>query len=46
MLGFGGSFTDAAAYNILGLSEALQQRLLDAYYSPEGLEYTLGRYRY
>ncbi|TYZ54498.1 hypothetical protein PybrP1_008785 [[Pythium] brassicae (nom. inval.)] len=43
IIGFGGAFTDAAAINVYKLTPALQQRVLDAYYSPTGLQYTLGR---
>ncbi|KAK3887921.1 hypothetical protein Pcinc_008004 [Petrolisthes cinctipes] len=43
ILGFGGAFTDAAGLNILTLPDELQEEVLRAYYSPEGLEYNLGR---
>jgi glucosylceramidase len=43
MIGFGGSFTDAAAINVYKLSSTLQQMVLDQYYSDKGLEYSLGR---
>ncbi|CEG40379.1 glycoside hydrolase family 30 protein beta-glucosidase xylosidase [Plasmopara halstedii] len=43
MIGFGGSFTDAAAINIYKLSSTLQQMVLDQYYSEKGLQYSLGR---
>lgn len=43
MIGFGGAFTDAAGINIASLSSAAQDYLLMSYYSPRGIEYTLGR---
>ncbi|POM64629.1 Putative Glycosyl hydrolase family 30 glucosylceramidase, partial [Phytophthora palmivora] len=43
MIGFGGSFTDAAAINVYKLSSTLQQMVLDQYYSNKGLQYSLGR---
>nr|XP_006814202.1 PREDICTED: glucosylceramidase-like [Saccoglossus kowalevskii] len=43
ILGFGGAFTDAAGINILNLTKDVQDRLLESYYSPNGIEYTLGR---
>ncbi|XP_066577114.1 lysosomal acid glucosylceramidase [Amia ocellicauda] len=41
--GFGGAMTDAAAMNILSLSPSTQHQLLKAYFSPEGVEYTVVR---
>ncbi|XP_037516810.1 lysosomal acid glucosylceramidase-like [Rhipicephalus sanguineus] len=43
IIGFGGSFTDAAGSNLLRLKEPLRTKLLEAYYSEEGLNYNLGR---
>lgn len=43
ILGFGGAVTDSASYNILTLSEDLQDQLLRSYYAPSGLEYNLNR---
>ncbi|XP_067942869.1 putative glucosylceramidase 4 [Watersipora subatra] len=43
ILGFGGAITDAAAKNIFMLSSATRLKLLESYYSPSGIEYTLGR---
>ncbi|KAG7386900.1 hypothetical protein PHYPSEUDO_015105 [Phytophthora pseudosyringae] len=43
MIGFGGSFSDSAAINVYKLSSALQEMVLDQYFSDKGLEYTLGR---
>lgn len=41
--GFGGAFTDASGINIAQLPEAAQEKLLRAYFSTDGAEYTLGR---
>lgn len=43
IIGFGGAFTDAAGINILSLPLKAQKRLLQSYFSPEGIEYNLGR---
>ncbi|GAV09439.1 hypothetical protein RvY_18985 [Ramazzottius varieornatus] len=43
ILGFGGALTDAAAINILSLSQANQRSLLSSYFSPSGLEYNMMR---
>ena len=43
ILGFGGAFTDSAGRVITSLDPALQHTLLAAYFSPDGIEYTLGR---
>ncbi|GAB9477345.1 putative glucosylceramidase 3 [Globisporangium polare] len=43
VIGFGGAFTDAAAINVYKLTPALQQKVVDAYYSDTGLQYSLGR---
>ncbi|KAF6031271.1 GBA [Bugula neritina] len=43
IIGFGGAVTDAASINILNLSPKTQDILLQSYYSPQGLEYTLAR---
>lgn len=43
ILGIGGAFTDAAGINILNISSTLQQKLLSSYFSPDGIEYSLGR---
>lgn len=43
IIGFGGSFTDAVGSNMLRLKEPLRTKLLEAYYSEEGLNYNLGR---
>ncbi|NXH09465.1 GLCM Glucosylceramidase, partial [Bucco capensis] len=41
--GFGGSMSDAAAINILGLSQPAQEHLLHSYFSESGIEYNLLR---
>lgn len=41
--GFGGAFTEAAAYNWLQLSPKLRQDFMEYYFGPSGLRYTLGR---
>lgn len=41
--GFGGAFTDAAGYVYSQMPEQKRQELIRAYFSPEGLRYTLGR---
>ncbi|KAM6112534.1 uncharacterized protein FYN12_012865 [Phoenicopterus ruber ruber] len=41
--GFGGSLSDAAALNILGLSRPAQDNLLRSYFSASGIEYNLIR---
>lgn len=44
ILGFGGAFTEACAYNLFSLSEARQKELIDAYFGPNGNGYTVGRF--
>ncbi|NXY00483.1 GLCM Glucosylceramidase, partial [Centropus bengalensis] len=41
--GFGGSLSDAAALNILALSQPAQDNLLRSYFSESGIEYNLIR---
>ncbi|CAL4066704.1 unnamed protein product [Meganyctiphanes norvegica] len=43
VMGWGAAFTDAAAFNILSLSEPTQEMLLKSYFGSEGLEYNIGR---
>ena len=44
MLGFGGAFTEAAAYTFFRMSEANQAAILNAYFDCQsGLRYNLGR---
>ncbi|XP_046737579.1 lysosomal acid glucosylceramidase-like [Diprion similis] len=41
--GFGGTFTDAASFNIKTLSPGAQENLMRTYFSKEGSNYNLGR---
>lgn len=41
--GFGGSFTEASAYLLNRLSKPNRQKILQAYFSPEGAAYSLTR---
>lgn len=41
--GFGGAFTEAMAYNVLGLPEAKQDELIADYFGEEGIGYNLCR---
>jgi len=44
ILGFGGAFTEAAAYTFYQMPKQKQKKLLDAYFHPDhGLRYNLGR---
>ena len=43
VFGFGGAFTDAAGINIAKLPETAQRKLVDAYYGPGGIGYTVAR---
>lgn len=44
MLGFGGAFTEAAAYTLSKMPEKLREEALKAYFDPDkGLNYNLGR---
>lgn len=44
MLGFGGAFTEASAYNLRRVGKEARQKALKAYFDPvDGLAYTLGR---
>lgn len=43
IIGFGGAFTDAAGINIVSLPVKAQEKLLESYFSPQGIEYNLGR---
>lgn len=43
-MGFGGAFTEAAAYSLAKISPQLREEVLDAYFDKDvGLGYTLGR---
>ena len=41
--GFGGSFTEASAYLLNRLSRENRQKIIDAYFGPEGAKYSLTR---
>ncbi len=41
--GFGGAFTEAAAYTYSLLSETAKREFLEAYFGKDGLQYSLGR---
>lgn len=41
--GFGGSFTQAAAYNYSKMNEVLQKEILESYFGKDGLDYNLCR---
>lgn len=43
VLGFGGAITDSVAHVFAHLDSASQQQVLQLYYTPEGLNYTLTR---
>ncbi|XP_050308224.1 lysosomal acid glucosylceramidase-like [Anthonomus grandis grandis] len=43
IIGFGGAFTDATGINIVILSEAAQEHLLQSYYGENGIQYSIGR---
>ncbi|KAI1301596.1 Lysosomal acid glucosylceramidase [Halotydeus destructor] len=43
IIGFGGAFTDAAGININSLTSDLSAKIIENYYSDNGLEYTVGR---
>lgn len=43
IIGFGGSFTEASAYVLNQLSETNRKKILDAYFSEAGANYTLTR---
>jgi glucosylceramidase len=42
-IGFGGAFTESAAYTLSLLPEEKQNEIIHAYFSEEGLNYNLGR---
>jgi glucosylceramidase len=43
IIGFGGAFTDAASINILSLGLPMAERIINDYYSSNGLSYSMGR---
>ncbi len=42
-MGFGGAFTEAAAFTLSEVTEDIRQEAINAYFSKEGLQYNLGR---
>lgn len=42
-LGFGGAFTEAAAFTLSEVSDSVRKEAIEAYFSKNGLEYNLGR---
>jgi glucosylceramidase len=44
IIGFGGAFTEASAYNLLRVNKEERQKAINAYFDPvDGLGYTIGR---
>ena len=43
MRGFGGAFTESAAHNYAGMSDARKKEMIQAYFGEGGLRYNLGR---
>ncbi|KAI1301356.1 Lysosomal acid glucosylceramidase [Halotydeus destructor] len=43
ILGFGGAFTDSAGININSLTGDLSNKIIENYYSDNGIEYSVGR---
>ncbi|XGW29730.1 hypothetical protein V3C99_009070 [Haemonchus contortus] len=43
MLGFGGAFTDAVGIVLQSLPKSMQNTIIEGYYGPNGLQYTIGR---
>ncbi|KAH3697609.1 hypothetical protein DPMN_085113 [Dreissena polymorpha] len=43
IVGFGGTFTDAAGMNVASLPDGAQKNLIESYFGPTGIEYNLGR---
>lgn len=43
LLGFGGAFTESTGYAIKQLSNELQEKIIEEYFSTTGLNYSLGR---
>lgn len=41
--GFGGAFTESAAHNYAGMSDARKKEMIQAYFGQDGLRYRLGR---
>jgi O-glycosyl hydrolase len=43
ILGFGGAFTEASAYNFFRLPPKIQKKFIDLYFGKNGIGYSLGR---
>lgn len=43
IIGIGGAFTDSTGHNINLLPEGAQRKLMESYFSDDGLEYNMGR---
>jgi len=43
ILGFGGAFTEAASYVFSTMSKSIQEQIIEMYWGPTGLHYTVGR---
>ena len=43
ILGFGGAFTDSAAFNMYDMDTDTMDKILASYFDPSGLDYSIGR---
>lgn len=43
ILGFGGAFTEASAINFFKLPQSVQHQVVDLYFGPSGIGYSMGR---
>ena len=43
ILGFGGAFTDSAAFNMYDMDTETMDKILASYFDPSGLDYSIGR---
>ena len=43
IIGFGGAFTESAAYNFYNLNETYREQILELYWGDTGIGYTMGR---
>ena len=43
IIGFGGAFTEASAHNFYKLPTAIQEKFMDLYFGPNGINYNMGR---
>lgn len=43
IIGFGGAFTEASAHNFFKLPPAIQEKFMDLYFGPNGINYNMGR---